>query len=43
MNQFTMKMEDVARKMHVILCFTSLHHEGEDAVGSLQEIPAIIL
>jgi hypothetical protein len=38
-----MKMEDVARKVHEILCLKSLHHEGEDVVGSLQGIPVIFL
>jgi hypothetical protein len=36
-------MEDVVIKMQEIPCFQSLHHEGKDVVGSLQEILAIFL
>jgi hypothetical protein len=43
MIQSTMRMEDVVRKMQGIPCFQSLHHEGEDVVGSLWEIPATFL
>jgi len=35
MIQSTMRMEDVVRKMQGIPCFQSLHHEGEDVVGTL--------
>jgi hypothetical protein len=36
-------MEDVVRKMHQIPYYQSFHHEGEDVVQSLQEIPVIFL
>jgi hypothetical protein len=38
-----MRMEDVVRKMQEIPYFQSPHHEGEDVVGSLHEMPAIFL
>jgi hypothetical protein len=36
-------MEDVVKKMQEIPYFQSLHHEGEDVIGSPQKIHAIFL
>jgi hypothetical protein len=36
-------MEEDVIKMQEIFYFQSLHHEGDDVVGSLQEFPTIFL